>query len=226
EISDAVHSTLAAIRARRSSIPSGRNCSNSGDELRSSLNALKNYVNEQTTSFYRQNNRSSVRESPINSVKQHIPTQSFNSTRWKSERFPEYMSRLFNGTFVFRSYSPIRPRPNTYNTKLSKHNSISTDMLLSSPRFPSNSNINNLYENVKSHVLGQIIRNSPIPANICERQSSGRLLSIKERTLRHHSRQHKLALESDSSSDIEKRTKLRKRRLRKRQRKKSNDEDK
>ncbi|VDK87952.1 unnamed protein product, partial [Onchocerca ochengi] len=179
---------------RRSSIPSRRNSiNNSGDELRSSLNALKNYVDEQTTSFYRQNNRSSVRESPINSVKQYTPTRGFSSTQWKSERFPEYMSR---------------------------------DMLLSSLRFPSNSNINNLYENAKSHVLSQIIRNSPIPENICERESSVRLLSSKERTLRHHSRQRKLALESDSSSDTEQRTEFRKRKLRKRQRKKSNDEDK
>ncbi|KAL3997477.1 hypothetical protein ACH3XW_11070 [Acanthocheilonema viteae] len=236
EIAGAVHSTLTTIRACRSNIPNGRNSTNSGDELRTSLNALKNYIDEQTTSFYRQNNRFSVRDCSIFSdkssldnsmisVKQHTPTRGLYSSRWNSGRFPEYMSR---------SHSPIRPRPSAYNNaKLSKYNSISTDMLLRPLRSTQQSNVNNMYENVKSHVFDQVIRNSPIPESICERESNDRLLSNKRRTLRHQSRQRKLSVESNSSSDTEQQqqqqqqqqTEVRKRKLRKRLRRKSSSKD-
>lgn len=50
EIGSAVHSTLATIRARRRSISNGLNSSNNTDnELRNSLNALKIYIDGQTT---------------------------------------------------------------------------------------------------------------------------------------------------------------------------------
>ncbi|CAG9534079.1 unnamed protein product [Cercopithifilaria johnstoni] len=230
EIGGAVNSTLATIRARLNSIPNGRNyISNSANELRTSLTALKNYIDEQTTSFCQQNNQFSARDSPIFtdklsfansmiSVKRRTPTHGFYSTQSKSGRFPEYMSR---------SYSPIRSRSSAYNSaKLSKYNSISADMLLRSLRFSSNAN--NVCENVKSHVLDQVIRSSPIPENICERESNGRLLSNKERTLRHHLRQRKLGVESNSSSDTEQQqqTEIRKPKLRKRSKKKFKNESK
>lgn len=51
EIGGAVNSTLMTIRAGRSNVvPNGHNSTNnSGDELRTSLNALKTYIDEQTT---------------------------------------------------------------------------------------------------------------------------------------------------------------------------------
>ncbi|VDM11459.1 unnamed protein product [Wuchereria bancrofti] len=224
EIGGAVHSTLTTMRARRSSIPNGRNCTsnNGSDELRNTLNALKNYIDEQTTGFYRQNNRFSARNSPIftdklsfdNSMisfKQHTHNRGFYSNRWNSGRFSEYMSR---------SYSPVRPRTNAFNTKLSKYNSISTDMLLRPLRF----NDNNLHENVNS--IDPVVRNLTIPESICERESNSRLLSSKERTLRYQSRQRKLEIETNSSSDNEQQIDTRKRKLRKRLRKKCNDDDK
>uniref|UniRef100_A0A0R3S383 Serine-rich adhesin for platelets-like n=1 Tax=Elaeophora elaphi TaxID=1147741 RepID=A0A0R3S383_9BILA len=229
EIGSILNSTLSTIRACRGSIPNGRNCTNSsGDELRTSLNALKNYIVEQTTSFYRQNNRFPPRDSSIFtdkspslsssiiSVKQRTPVRGFQPSRWNSGRYSEYMSR---------SHSPIRPKPNAYNVKLSKYNSVSTEMLLRPLRYTWLSNVNNVCENVKANVLVPVIRNSPILENVCERESNSRLLSNKERTLRHHSRQCKLGVESNSSSDTEQQqTEVRKRKLRKRFRKKSNDE--
>uniref|UniRef100_A0A1I7VMU1 Serine-rich adhesin for platelets-like n=1 Tax=Loa loa TaxID=7209 RepID=A0A1I7VMU1_LOALO len=194
EIGGAVCSTLATIRARRNSIPNGRNfTNNNGDELRSSLNALKNYIDEQTT--------------------QHTPIRGFYSTRWNSGRFSEYMSR---------SYSPVRPKSSAYTTKFSKYTSISTDMLLRPLR--SSWQSNTLDKNVKSYILDEVVRNSPIPTNICERELTGPLLPSKERTLRHQSQQRKLGVESNSSSDTERWTEVRKRRLRKRLKKKFNDE--
>lgn len=54
EIGGAVYSTLTTMRACRNSIPKTRDCTNNnGDELRSSLNALKSYIDEQTTVIYR-----------------------------------------------------------------------------------------------------------------------------------------------------------------------------
>lgn len=53
EIGGAVQSTLAAARARRSSITNQQRTSNiSGDELQNSLNALKNYMDERTTASF------------------------------------------------------------------------------------------------------------------------------------------------------------------------------
>ncbi|EJW81324.1 hypothetical protein WUBG_07768, partial [Wuchereria bancrofti] len=172
--------------------------------------------------FYRQNNRFSARNSPIftdklsfdNSMisfKQHTHNRGFYSNRWNSGRFSEYMSR---------SYSPVRPRTNAFNTKLSKYNSISTDMLLRPLRF----NDNNLHENVNS--IDPVVRNLTIPESICERESNSRLLSSKERTLRYQSRQRKLEIETNSSSDNEQQIDTRKRKLRKRLRKKCNDDGK
>nr|CTP80696.1 Bm7822 [Brugia malayi] len=195
EIGGAVHSTLATMRARRSSIPNGRNCtSNGSDELRTTLKALKNYIDEQTTGFYRQNNRFSARNSPIfndklsfdNSMitfKQQTPIRNFYSNRWNSGRFSEYMSR---------------------------------DMLLRPLRF----NDNNLHENAVNSI-NPVARNSSIPESICERESNSRLLSSKERTLRYQSRQRKLEIETNSSSDNEQQSnEIRKRKLRKRLKKK------
>ncbi|KAM3721689.1 DNA ligase [Dirofilaria immitis] len=217
ETSITVHSALATIRARHDSIPNERsNINNKRDELRSSLNSLRSYIDEQTTNFYRQNSRFSVRESSIFtdkssfhnsviSVNQHIPTRAFNLTRWKSGRFPG-------------SHSPIRSTLSAYDMKLSKYNSISTDMLLSPLPFPSYSKVNNLYKNVNSHVLSQVIHNSTTSERISGSESN------KKRTLCHHSRQRKSALQSDSSSDIEQGIELRKKKLRKRLRKKSSNE--
>ncbi|VDM92134.1 unnamed protein product [Litomosoides sigmodontis] len=225
EIGGAVNSTLMAIRARRSNVPNGRSATNnSGNELRTSLNALKNYIDEQTTNFHRQNNRFAARDtdklSLDNSLKQHTPSWVLSSTRWNSGRVAGHMSR---------SYSPVRPRPSACNNmKLSKYNSVSTDMLLGPLRPSRQASANDACKNDKSYVLGQVIHNSPVPETVCERESVGRLLSSKERTLRHQLRLHKLGVESNSSSsDIEQQqTEERKWKPRKRLRKKSNSESK
>lgn len=55
------------------------------------------------------------------------------------------------------------------------------DMLLRPLRFSWQSNVDSICESSKSNRLDQVIRDSPVPESICERESNGRLLSNKRR---------------------------------------------
>ncbi|VDN08056.1 unnamed protein product [Thelazia callipaeda] len=205
EASETMHSTLTAARVRRNNISSQRNGrSNSGDDLRNSINALKNLIDDRTTGLFRRNNR--------------LPSRESSSTF--SDKYS--VKNLLSST---NQYVPMRDLYSSRMNALEFAGCISSDLIAKPLRFPEQSNTNNLYEYAKEFVLSKLPLNSHTSENSRGRESSRRLLSSRERTMRHHSRNQVLA-DSDSSSGNEERTGSRERPLRRRMRKKLKDEEK
>uniref|UniRef100_A0A915C4M7 Supervillin n=1 Tax=Parascaris univalens TaxID=6257 RepID=A0A915C4M7_PARUN len=217
----AVCSSLVASRARRSSITS----QNSGDELQSSLSALRSYVDNSAmvTSRYRRGSRQSSVDVPTigeNSALRSTtyPLTSRNSLGASNFASASRSSAKYRETPMSRSYSPVRPQEDLYNSLVARYGSMSRDV---SPR------IRHLLRQSSNDSLldSAYSRTSLLPKSAMIREGSHegdpirRRMSFRERMARHQSRQRSQtrepASDSESTSGAEERAESRERRLRK-----------
>lgn len=216
-----VCSSLIASRARRSSITS----QNSGDELQSSLSALRSYVDNSavgSSRYWRGSRQSSVDVPTIgeNSALRSTtyPLTSRNSLGASNFASSSRSSTKYRGTPMSRSYSPVRPQEALYNSLVARYGSMSRDV---SPR------IRHLLRQSSNDSLldSAYSRTSLLPKSAMIREGSHegdpirRRMSLRERMARHQSRQRSQtrepASDSESTSGAEERAESRERRLRK-----------